>query len=257
MVRRKLHLLVVSEFDISSLFFVTTRHESVFIGRRTMKRLLDTTLALVTICVFGPLMLIIALWIKVTSPGPVLYRGRRVGRHNEAFWILKFRSMVVNAERLGGSSTSNNDARITAIGKILRKYKLDELPQCFNVLRGEMSIVGPRPEVQEYVDLYTEEEEAILELRPGITDWASIWNSDEGAILAHAEDPDRTYLEVIRPTKLKLQLLYARNHRVWVDCKIIASTLLKLVKKNWLPSEIASYGFLEADVTSPPQRKAV
>jgi len=150
--------------------------------------------------------------------------------------------MVSNADKIGGSSTADGDARITPVGRFLRRYKLDELPQLLNVLSGDMSFVGPRPEVQEYVDMYTEEEELILTLRPGITDWASIWNSDEGSILAGSEDPDKAYLEIIRPTKLKLQLLYARNHSVWGDCKIIAYTVFKLVKKEWLSAEIASYG---------------
>ena len=128
--------------------------------------------------------------------------------------------------------------RITKVGKFMRKLKLDELPQLLNVFAGDMSLVGPRPEVQKYVDLYTEEEQVLLQLRPGITDWASIWNSDEGAVLAGCDDPDRGYEELIRPTKLQLQLAYARNHSVLIDLKIIFATLLKLLKKDFVIREI-------------------
>jgi SAM-dependent methyltransferase len=146
--------------------------------------------------------------------------------------------MVTNAEQLGGPSTSDFDPRITTVGRFMRKCKLDELPQLLNVLMGDMSLVGPRPEVQKYVDMYTPEELVLLELRPGITDWASIWNSDEGAVLAISDDPDKAYEELIRPTKLQLQLAYARCHSLWIDIKIISITLLKLVKSDLVPQEI-------------------
>lgn len=207
-----------------------------------MKRLCDILLASVGIVVASPALLAIAALIRLESAGPTLYRGERVGRHNRPFRIAKFRTMVVNAESLGGSSTSDGDCRITRTGRFLRKFKLDELPQLFNVLLGEMSFVGPRPEVQEYVDMYTPEEQAILELRPGITDWASIWNSDEGSVLAGAPDPDQAYLELIRPTKLKLQLKYARESSVWTDIKIIGYTFRKLIRRDFTPKEIAQYG---------------
>ena len=133
-----------------------------------------------------------------------------------------------NAEQIGGLSTAGDDLRITKIGKILRKYKLDELPQLIDVLKGKMSFVGPRPEVPFYVNMFTKEEREILNLRPGITDWASLWNSDEGAILAGSSDPEKTYREKIRPKKIKLQLKYVRNHSFWVDLKIILLTMKKL-----------------------------
>jgi lipopolysaccharide/colanic/teichoic acid biosynthesis glycosyltransferase len=133
--------------------------------------------------------------------------------------------MVVNAEKMGASSTSDDDSRITRPGRVLRKYKLDELPQLINVLIGDMSLVGPRPEVKKFTDMYTEEEKAILTVRPGITDWASIWNPDEGAILAGSTDPDRDYLEKIRPEKIRLQLKYVRERSLWIDLKIIFLTL--------------------------------
>jgi lipopolysaccharide/colanic/teichoic acid biosynthesis glycosyltransferase len=133
--------------------------------------------------------------------------------------------MVVNAEKLGGWSTADDDPRITWIGKFLRKYKLDELPQLINVLKGEMSFVGPRPEVQHYVNMFTEEEKAILGVRPGITDWASLWNPDEGVILACSSDPEKTYMEKIRPEKIRLQLEYVRKRSFWIDFKIIIQTV--------------------------------
>jgi lipopolysaccharide/colanic/teichoic acid biosynthesis glycosyltransferase len=145
--------------------------------------------------------------------------------------------MVINADEIGGSSTADDDPRITAIGKFLRKYKLDELPQFLNVLSGDMGIVGPRPEVQYYVDLYTEEEKVILGVRPGITDWASLWNADEGAILSGADDPDKVYMEEIRPGKLRLQMEYVNKRSLWIDFKIIVqtiSTILGFPPKNML-----------------------
>ena len=137
--------------------------------------------------------------------------------------------MVADAEKIGGPSTADDDPRITKPGRLLRKYKLDELPQLINVLRGEMSLVGPRPEVQHYVDMFTEEEKAILNVRPGITDWASLWNPDEGAILAGSPDPEKAYMEKIRPQKLKLQLKYVRKHSFWIDLKIILLTLKSII----------------------------
>ncbi len=217
-----------------------------------LKRLLDIAGSLFGILLTWPIWAAAAVWIKLNSPGPVFYRGWRVGRGGKLFRIFKFRTMVVDAERTGVSSTSDEDSRITRVGRWLRKYKIDELPQLLNVLRGEMSLVGPRPEVPRYVELYTEEERAILTIRPGITDWASLWNADEGAVLAGVEDPDRAYELWIRPTKLRLQLEYVRRHSVWIDVKIIIYTLIKIFRKDWLPKELASYGRPEA----PKQRMA-
>jgi len=181
---------------------------------------------------FSPLLLTVSFLIKREDGGPVFYRGLRVGRNGKPFKIFKFRSMVLNAEQIGGPSTSDDDPRITRIGKLIRKYKLDELPQLINVLKGDMSIVGPRPEVQHYVVMYTEEEKAILTVRPGITDWASIWNPDEGAILAGSADPEKTYMEKIRPKKLELQLKYVRERSFWADMKIIMETIWTLVRRR-------------------------
>jgi lipopolysaccharide/colanic/teichoic acid biosynthesis glycosyltransferase len=194
-----------------------------------MKRFFDFFFSSLGIIILSPMLAWVAWRIHREDSGPVFYRGARVGLHGGLFRIFKFRTMVVNAEKLGGSSTADNDPRITRIGLKLRKYKLDELPQLFNVFLGEMSLVGPRPEVKHYTDMFIGEEKAILDVRPGITDWASIWNPDEGSILAGAEDPDQAYLELIRPTKLKLQLKYARQQSFLTDMVIIFLTLLALV----------------------------
>jgi lipopolysaccharide/colanic/teichoic acid biosynthesis glycosyltransferase len=190
-----------------------------------LKRLFDIVLSFIGLVVFLPLIITIMALIRKEDGGPVFYRGIRIGRYGKLFKIFKFRTMVVNAEKLGGPSTADDDPRITKTGKFLRKYKLDELPQLINVLKGEMSFVGPRPEVQHYVDMFTEEEKAILSVRPGITDWASLWNPDEGAVLAGSQDPEKTYMEKIRPQKLKLQLKYVREPSFWNDLKIILLTL--------------------------------
>ncbi len=196
-----------------------------------MKRLFDIIFSLFGLIIFSPILLILAIIIKMGDGGPVFYRGVRVGRNGKLFKIFKFRTMVVNAEKIGGSSTADDDPRITKIGKFMRKHKLDELSQLINVLKGDMSFVGPRPEVQHYVNMYTGEEKIILGVKPGITDWASLWNSDEGAILAGSHDPEKTYLEKIRPEKIRLQLKYVKKHSLGVDVKIILQTILKIIKK--------------------------
>ncbi len=202
------------------------------------KRIFDIVCAAIGLLVLSPLFMLLALAIKLGSKGPVFYRGRRAGRYGKPFRILKFRSMVTNADQLGGSSTSDEDPRITGVGKFMRKLKLDELPQLLNVLIGNMSLVGPRPEVQYYVDQYTEEEKTILTVRPGITDWASIWNSDEGSVLAGSEDPDKAYEKLIRPMKLQLQLKYVQHPSLLTDILIILFTLFKLVKKDFVPGVV-------------------
>ena len=195
-----------------------------------IERSFDTVLSLFGLILISPVLLTLAILIKREDRGSVFYRGVRVGRFGKLFRIFKFRTMVLNAEKLGGPSTADDDPRITNVGRFIRKFKLDELPQLINVLKGEMSIVGPRPEVQMYVDMFTEEEKAILTVRPGITDWASIWNPDEGAILAGSADPEKTYMEKIRPEKIRLQLKYVKERSFWNDLKIIAQTLITIVK---------------------------
>ena len=193
------------------------------------KRLFDFVISLLGFLLLLPLFTFIVLAIKLDSAGPLFYRGARAGLLGKPFRIFKFRTMVVNADKIGGPSTADEDPRITRVGKFLRKYKLDELPQLLNVLKGEMSLVGPRPEVQQYVELFTAEERAILTVRPGITDWATLWNTDEGAVLAGSPDAERTYLEKIRPTKIALQLAYAREHSFWTDLTILLQTVLAIL----------------------------
>jgi lipopolysaccharide/colanic/teichoic acid biosynthesis glycosyltransferase len=197
-----------------------------------MKRVFDIGMAFIFLVVLCPLLTVISVLIITSSPGPVFYRGERVGRRGRIFRIFKFRTMVVNAERIGGPSTADDDPRITSVGRRLRKFKLDELPQSINVLRGEMSFVGPRPEVRHYVDMYTEKEKALLSLKPGITDWASLWNNDEGALLAAGSDPEKTYLETIRPEKIRLQLKYLEDHSFLTDLRIIALTIRALFARS-------------------------
>jgi len=206
------------------------------------KRLLDLILSATALVLFLPLLMAIALIAKLISPGPVLYRGKRIGLYGRPFLILKFRTMVLNAESLGGSATAADDPRLTRVGKLLRRFKLDELPQLLNVIRGEMSLVGPRPEVQKYVDLYSPEERQILTALPGITDWASIWNSNEAAVLEGSRNPEKTYEELIRPTKLALQLQYVRNRSFSTDLKILIYTMCKLIFEDWIPRELKPYG---------------
>ena len=194
-----------------------------------MKRLFDILFSCIGLVVFSPVLAAVSLLIKKEDRGPVFYRGARAGRNGIPFRIFKFRTMVVDAEKLGGASTANNDSRITGVGRFLRKYKLDELPQLINVLKGEMSIVGPRPEVQHYVNMFTDEEKSILSVRPGLTDWASLWNMDEGSVLEGSEDPDMTYMEKIRPRKLELQLKYVKQHTFWTDILIILLTLKNII----------------------------
>jgi lipopolysaccharide/colanic/teichoic acid biosynthesis glycosyltransferase len=198
----------------------------------SLKRAFDVTASALALILLSPLLVMIALWIKLGSPGPVFYRGLRVGRYGRDFRIFKFRTMVADAEKLGGSSTADDDPRITRAGRFLRKHKLDELPQLINVLRGEMSLVGPRPEVRRYVDIYSDEERIILSVRPGITDWASLWNSDEGAVLAGSSDPEQEYLEKIRPEKIRLQLEYVRRRSFCTDVAILWTTILAVVLRG-------------------------
>lgn len=200
------------------------------------KRLFDIVFALLGLVLTLPLFAVIAFLIKRDSEGPVFYRAPRVGKDGKPFKMLKFRTMVANADKIGGPSTANDDPRITRVGRFLRRYKLDELPQLINVLKGEMSFVGPRPEVQQYVDMYTEEEKAILTVKPGITDWASLWNSDEGAVLAGSPDPEKAYLELIRPTKIKLQLEYVRRRSFLTDLGILLRTVMAVVCRSTSPA---------------------
>ena len=197
-----------------------------------LKRSFDVIVSGAALVCLSPVLLVVALAIRIGSRGPIVYRGQRVGRAGRLFRMWKFRTMVVNADVIGGPSTSDTDPRLTPIGLYLRKRKLDELPQLFNVLVGDMSLVGPRPEVQQYVAMYSAEERQILIVRPGITDFATLWNSDEGALLATSQDPERTYLEQIRPTKVRLQLEYVRRRSFGTDLWILYETVLTIAGRR-------------------------
>jgi len=199
------------------------------------KRAFDFVVSLVGLIILTPLFLFLAILIKLDSRGPVFYKASRVGQGGRTFGMYKFRTMRDDADQMGGGpSCADNDCRITRMGTFLRRFKLNELPQLINVLKGDMSFVGPRPEVQLYVDMFTEEEKSILSVRPGITDWACIWNSDEGKVLAEAsrngQDPEQYYMENLRPKKIALQLDYVRNHSFWVDLKILLKTAVVFFK---------------------------
>lgn len=205
-----------------------------------MKRLLDLCLSVVGLVLASPVMAFVAARIKLHDGGAILYAAPRVGQDGRMFRMFKFRTMVVNADKIGGASTSNTDPRITPIGLTLRRFKLDELPQLFNVVLGDMSVVGPRPEVKYYTDLFTEEERAILSVRPGITDLATLWNADEGAVLAGAADPEQAYMDLIRPTKIALQLQYVRTRSLALDVWIIAQTVRGIVFRTKPPALTAT-----------------
>lgn len=196
-----------------------------------MKRLFDIVFSLIGLIITIPLFVIIAVLIKKDSPGPVFYRAERVGKKGKIFTMYKFRTMVENADKIGGPSTASDDPRLTKTGLFLKKYQLDELPQLANILKGEMSFVGPRPEVKIYVDMMTEEERnAILSVRPGMTDWASLWNFHEGEILKGSKDPEKTYIEKIRPEKIRLQMKYVKERSFLKDIIIIFQTIFKIFK---------------------------
>lgn len=204
-------------------------HRTVSILHNVLKRFSDTVLSALGLLLLSPVLLFVAAWIKRDSRGPVFYRGVRVGRNRRLFRIFKFRTMVTDADKIGGPSTSDDDPRITPAGHFIRRYKLDELPQLLNVLKGEMSLVGPRPDVPQEVELYTEEEKEILTVRPGITDYSSIKFHNEGEILRGAADPHQTYIEKIRPEKMRLRMEYVRTPSPGQDLRIILMTLSVLL----------------------------
>ena len=195
-----------------------------------MTRLCDIVFSFFGLLFLSPLFLIVALWIVLDDPGPVFYRQQRVGRHNQDFGLLKFRSMRVGADKMSLITIGDRDPRITRAGYYIRKFKLDELPQLWNVLIGDMSLVGPRPEVRRYVDLYTEEQRQVLSVRPGITDYASIEYIDENKLLAQAADPDKTYIDEIMPAKIALNRRYINNPTLGQYFKIIFLTIAKIIR---------------------------
>ena len=194
-------------------------------GRLVLKRMMDIAVSAVALCVLWPLYLIIALAIVIDDPGPVFYRQVRVGRGGKPFRIFKFRSMVVDADKKGLEITVGNDRRITRVGAFLRKTKLDEMAQLINVLCGQMSFVGPRPEVPRYVELYTPYQRQVLLVRPGITDYASIAYRNENDLLDAAQDPERMYIEQIMPAKIELNMKYLREISPAADIRLILKTV--------------------------------
>ncbi|MCC7418398.1 MAG: sugar transferase [Acidobacteria bacterium] len=191
-----------------------------------VKRAFDLAVSLAGLAALGPLLLALAAAVRLGDRGPALYRGLRVGLDGRPFHILKFRTMVVGADRLGGPSTPDDDRRITRAGAFLRRHKLDELPQLLNVVRGDMSLVGPRPQVPSDVARYTAEERLLLTVRPGITDYASLRFRNEGEILRGHADPDEAYDRLIRPEKIRLGLEYVRTRSLRVDLGILVQTAM-------------------------------
>lgn len=190
-----------------------------------MKRIFDIVMSLIGLLLLSPLFVIIAIWIKVDSQGPVFYKQIRVGRDNKDFQLYKFRSMRPGSDKGSLITVGGRDPRVTPSGYYIRKFKLDEFPQLINVLKGDMSVVGPRPEVRRYVDLYAAEQMQVLKVRPGITDLASIKYRNENELLESAEDPEAFYREVIMPDKLKINLEYIKDQSFVKDLSIILMTL--------------------------------
>lgn len=194
-----------------------------------MTRLFDILFAGIGLIVLSPLLAVLYLLVCIESPGGGFYRQKRVGKNGKDFWLYKFRSMRKGADKKGLITVGGYDSRITHTGYFIRKYKLDELPQLFNVLRGDMSLVGPRPEVRKYVDMYTSEQRKVLSVRPGITDYASIEYADENVILGQSANPDKTYIEQIMPDKIRLNMKYIANHSIGEYFKIIFLTFKKII----------------------------
>jgi lipopolysaccharide/colanic/teichoic acid biosynthesis glycosyltransferase len=193
-----------------------------------MKRLFDVACSVPALLLLLPFFLVVSILIKSESKGPVFYRQVRVGRYGRPFRIFKLRTMFTGSDKSGLITIGSSDKRITKTGLFLRKYKLDELPQFINVLMGDMSLVGPRPEVQQYVDLYTREQRKVLDIRPGITDYASLEYADENELLAGHADPERLYREVIMPAKLELNMKYIRESGFSTDLAIVFRTIRKI-----------------------------
>jgi dTDP-4-amino-4,6-dideoxygalactose transaminase/lipopolysaccharide/colanic/teichoic acid biosynthesis glycosyltransferase len=221
------------------------------------KRLIDIVGSLFGLIVCAPILLIVALAIWLVEGRPILHRGQRVGRFGEPFLMVKFRSMIPDAELRGSAAIAARDPRVTGLGRLLRITKLDELPQFYNVLKGDMSLVGPRPELWRYANSFEGERRQILDLRPGLTDWATLVDIDEFALLSKAANPDLEYNRTIRPVKVALQLKYIREMSAWTDMRIIFYTAVKLVARRWVPSEFREFrsmlegSLLNADSQSP------
>jgi lipopolysaccharide/colanic/teichoic acid biosynthesis glycosyltransferase len=196
-----------------------------------LKRIFDIVASGIGLILLSPLFVILAIWIKCDSIGPVFYKQVRVGRNNMDFQLFKFRSMRVGSDKKGLITVGGHDPRITRSGYYIRKYKLDEFPQLINVFKGDMSLVGPRPEVRKYVDMYTEEQMHVLDVRPGITDLASIRYRNENELLERVNDPDKYYVEVIMPDKLRINLEYVARHSFTFDIRLIFQTFRAIVSE--------------------------
>ena len=196
-----------------------------------MKRIFDIVASGIGLILLSTLFIILTIWIKCDSIGPVFYKQVRVGRNNMDFQLFKFRSMRVGSDKKGLITVGGHDPRITRSGYYIRKYKLDEFPQLINVFKGDMSLVGPRPEVRKYVDMYTEEQMHVLDVRPGITDLASIRYRNENELLERVNDPDKYYVEVIMPDKLRINLEYVARHSFTFDIRLIFQTFRAIVSE--------------------------
>jgi lipopolysaccharide/colanic/teichoic acid biosynthesis glycosyltransferase len=194
-----------------------------------LKRIFDITSSLLVLAILSPFFLVIMLWIVIDSNGGPFYKHIRIGKNRIEFGLLKFRSMAIGSDK-GSQITVGNDSRVTRIGHFIRKYKIDEVPQLINILKGDMSVIGPRPEVKKYVDLYNKEQLKVLNVLPGLSDYASIQYFDEQRILGEAMDPEKTYIDVIMPEKLKLNLKYIKDRGFLTDFKIILITIKKILK---------------------------
>ena len=195
-----------------------------------MIRFFDIIFSIIGLVILSPIFIVLYLLIRIESKGGGFYSQERIGKNGKPFKLYKFRSMRIGSDKRGLITIGEKDNRITKTGFILRKYKLDELPQLWNVFIGDMSLVGPRPEVKKYTDLYTEEQKQVLQVRPGITDWASIKYVDENKILGEAKDPDEAYVNLIMPNKIKLNMVYIQHQTLGEYFKIIFTTFKEIVR---------------------------
>lgn len=205
-----------------------------------MKRLIDICLSLLALVLLSPLFLVIGIAIILESKGGMFFMQERVGKEFQLFNLYKFRSMRPNVEHLGQITVGERDPRITTVGYFLRKYKLDELPQLWNILKGDMSFVGPRPEVSYYVDQYSEEQRRLLSIRPGLTDFASLYYFEEAKLLANSDHPEKTYTEFVMPKKLNYSLMYMDQQSILLDIKLIIITALRVLGIRIQLSEVES-----------------
>jgi len=196
------------------------------------KRILDLTISMIGIIMLSPIFILLAIWIKIDSRGSVFYKQVRVGKDNHDFLLYKFRSMKIGSDKKGLITIGDKDTRITKPGYFIRKYKLDELPQLFNVIKGDMSLVGPRPEVRKYVNLYNTDQLRVLSVPPGITDLASIKYRNESVLLAQSANPDETYISEILPEKLRLNLEYINKQSFLSDIRLILLTINTIIKER-------------------------